>query len=188
MLSSFTRFAWEQLKTLYSQSPYGAAAVPFQVGLYNSVNATELSFLSIQIESDNSLCPQQVTNRSDSHGERLPLPWLRSEFFLPHLSSCQGSVCFFILYFGPLKSGINRNASFNMRAYSICLLSRKKCAAVWQTRGSDTDTTQTLVCCRVYLCLYAASQRHVVVKVCESFMRAYDAKTHVCVCWQLMAL
>lgn len=100
----------------------------------------------------------------------------------------RGSVCFFILYFGPLKSGINRNASFNMRAYSICLLSRKKCAAVWQTRGSDTDTTQTLVCCRVYLCLYAASQRHVVVKVCESFMRAYDAKTHVCVCWQLMAL
>lgn len=95
MLSSFTRFAWEQLKTLYSQSPYGAAAVPFQVGLYNSVNATELSFLSIQIESDNSLCPQQVTNRSDSHGERLPLPWLRSEFFLP-LIKLSGGV--FVLF------------------------------------------------------------------------------------------
>lgn len=54
------------------------------------------------------------------------------------------SVCFFILYFGPLNSGINRNASFNMRAYSICLLLGRN------VRLCDRHVGQTLKC---YSCL-----------------------------------
>lgn len=54
------------------------------------------------------------------------------------------SVCFFILYFGPLKSGINRNASFNMRAYSICLFPGRN------VQLCDRHVGQTLKC---YSCL-----------------------------------
>lgn len=136
----------------------GAPDEPSQVSYIMTVWMQLNTFFSFYPDSQGqqSLSPTSACNQSESHSEYLPLPWLRSAFFICcHIYHVVRGECLVYVLFSPLSLG-------SLDFIRLCLHCR--CLHV----GTDVMTyeeKQLRLCWCVCVCLHL-SDRHVLVKVC----------------------